>query len=374
MAHSTRREAYLRAILATVPDAMVVIDERGIIEEFSLAAERQFGYAAAETCGQNVKLLMPSPYCEEHDTYLQRYLATGERRIIGIGRVVVGLRKDGSTFPMELSVGEARAGGRRVFIGFIRDLTESQKARARLQELQHELLHASRLRSTGQMAAALAHEVNQPLTAAANYLRGAQRLLDVAQPDLVRVRDAMGLAAQQTLRAGEIIRRLRAFVARGEMQRRPESVSTLIEEASALALLGARERNVHVTLRLPADLPAVLVERVQVQQVLLNLMRNAVEAMDTAPRRDLTVEARVLPGEVRICVADTGPGLAPEVAVQLFQPFVTTKQDGMGIGLSICRTIVESHGGRIWAEPNPGGGTVFRFTLPQAPASEATEQ
>jgi two-component system sensor kinase FixL len=366
MSGRNEREIHLRAILEAVPDAMVVIDEAGIIEEFSPAAERQFGYAANEVRGRNVNLLMPSPYREEHDGYLRRYVATGERRIIGIGRVVVGQRKDGSTFPMELSVGEARADGRRWFIGFIRDLTEAQKTRARVQELQHELLHASRLRSTGQMAAALAHELNQPLTAAANYLRGAQRLLDGKPPDLGRIRDAMGLAVQQTLRAGEIIRRLRAFVTRGEMQRRPESVSKLVEEASALALLGAKERNVHVTLRLAADLPEVMVERVQVQQVMLNLMRNAVEAMETAERRDLTVEAQAEPEYVRISVADTGPGLGHDVAAQLFQPFVTTKVDGMGIGLSICRTIIESHGGRIWAEANPDGGTIFRFTLPLA--------
>lgn len=362
------REVHLRAILDAAPDAMIVIDERGIIEEFNPAAEHQFGYPAADVCGQNVRLLMPSPYREEHDGYLHRYLATGERRIIGIGRVVVGQRRDGSTFPMELSVGEARSGGRRVFIAFVRDLTESQKTRARVQELQQELLHASRLRSTGQMATALAHELNQPLTAVANYLRGTQRLLDTATPDLGRIRDAINLASQQTLRAGEIIRRLRAFVARGEVQRRPESVSKLIEEASALALLGVKERNVHVVLRFVADLPEVLVERVQIQQVLLNLMRNAVEAMEQEGRRELTVDAVAEPDEVRISVADTGSGLAPEVTAQLFQPFVTTKQEGMGIGLSICRTIVESHGGRIWVEPNPGGGSVFRFTLPPVPA------
>lgn len=366
MADAPDREVHLRAILEAAPDAMVVIDEAGIIEEFSPAAERQFGYRAAELRGRNVKLLMPSPYREEHDGYLRRYLTTGERRIIGIGRVVVGQRSDGSTFPMELSVGEARTGGRRRFIGFIRDLTESQTTRARMQELQHELLHAARLRSTGQLAGALAHELNQPLTAVSNYLRGAQRLLDAPAPDLVRVRDAMALAVQQTMRAGDIIRRLRAFVSRGEVHRRPEPVAKLVEEASALALLGARERNVRVTLRLAGDLPDVLVERVQVQQVLLNLMRNAVEAMETTERRDLAVEALAGPDDVRISIADTGAGLSPEIATQLFQPFVTTKADGMGIGLSICRTIVESHGGRIWAEPNPGGGTVFRFTLPLA--------
>ncbi len=363
---TTGEEAHLRSILETVPDAMIVIDEHGIIEAFSKAAERLFGYGVAEACGQNVRLLMPAPYRDQHDGYLQRYLATGERRIIGIGRVVVGLRKDGSTFPMELAVGEARLGARRVFTGFVRDLTEAQKTHARMQELQQGLLHASRLRATGQMAAALAHELNQPLTAVANYLRGAQRLMQAREPDLARVRDAVELAVQQTLRAGQIIRRLRGFVERGDVISRAEPVATLIEEASALALLGAKERSIRVIMSVAPDLPEVLVERVQIQQVLLNLIRNAIEAMEHEPRRTLTITARREGAQVEIGVADTGPGLAPDVASQLFQPFVTTKPDGMGIGLSICRTIIESHHGRLWAEDNPGGGTVFHFTLPIA--------
>ncbi len=370
MTLDAEREAHLRAVLAAAPDAVVVIDAEGSIEEFSPSAERQFGFTAAEVLGRNIMVLMPEPYRSEHDRYMHRYLATGERRIIGIGRVVVGRRKDGSTFPLELHVGEVRTRTRHFFIGFLRDLTEAQTTRARLQELQQELLLAARLRATGQMAAALAHELNQPLAAVANYLRGVQRLLEREQADMARVREAIGLAAQQTLRAGEIIRRLRGFVARGEMDRRPERVSMLIEEASALALVGARERNLHVTLNVPSDLPPVLVERVPVEQALLNLMRNAVEAMTGTDRRDLTISATAADGQVTICIADTGPGLAPQVAVQLFQPFVTTKSDGMGIGLSICRTIVEAHGGRIWAEANPGGGTVFCLTLPVAPATD----
>jgi two-component system, LuxR family, sensor kinase FixL len=361
---ASEREAHLRSILQTVLDAMVVINEQGVIAEFSPAAERLFGYTAAEACGQNVKMLMPEPYRGEHDGYLARYQTTGERRIIGIGRIVVGLRKDGSTFPMELAVGEAKLGSRRIFTGFVRDLTETQQNRARMQELQQELLHTSRLRTTGQMAAALAHELNQPLTAVANYLRATQRLLDNPAPDLARIGEAVELAARQTLRAGEIIRRLRSFVARGELQRRHEPVATLVEEASALALLGAKERNIHVTLRLAADLPEVPVERVQIQQVLLNLLRNAMEAMDDQPRRELIVQAVRTDDSVLISVSDTGAGVPPDIAANLFQPFMSSKPDGMGIGLSICRTIVESHGGRLWTEPNPGGGTLFLFTLP----------
>jgi two-component system, LuxR family, sensor kinase FixL len=356
--------ALLRSILETVPDAMIVIDHRGIIQSFSRAAERLFGYLPAEVCGHNVKLLMPSPYREHHDGYLTRYLTTGERRIIGIGRVVVGRRKDGSTFPMELSVGEVNQDGRKLFTGFVRDLTERQQTDRRLQELQDGLLHVSRLRSMGQMAAALAHELNQPLTATANYVRAALRLIDQAEPNLPRARQAMNLAAEQTLRSGEIIRRLRTFVARGEVARRPESVAKLIEEASALALVGAKDHGIKVLISIDPDLPNAVVDRVQIQQVLLNLIRNAMEAMEGCEVRELSVGSIVEDGAVLVSVADTGGGIAPEIEARLFQPFVTTKSAGMGIGLSVCRTIVEAHGGRIWVERNAAGGSAFRFTLP----------
>jgi two-component system sensor kinase FixL len=364
-AASERREAHLRSILDTVPDAMIVIDERGIVQSFSAAAERLFGYAAAEICGRNVSLLMPSPYREAHDAYIARYLATGERRIIGIGRVVVGQHKDGSTFPIELAVGEVQNGERRIFTGFVRDLTERQETQARLQELQAELLHASRLSAMGQMGTTLAHELNQPLTATINYLRAAQRLLGAAGPaDLARIRQAVDLAAEQTLRSGQIIGRLRDFVARGETEKRPESAAKLIEEASALALVGAKQHGVMVRLEIAPALPPVLADRVQIQQTLLNLIRNAIEAMHGCERRELTIAVAAREEMALFSVADTGPGLAPGIAGQPFRPFVTTKPHGMGIGLSICRTIAEAHGGRLWAEPNHGGGTTFRFTVP----------
>jgi two-component system sensor kinase FixL len=366
---TANESALLRSILETVPDAMVVIDHLGIIHSFSATAERLFGFSAAEICGQNVKMLMPSPYREQHDGYLKRYQATGERRIIGIGRVVVGLRKDGSTFPMELSVGEVNQNGRQLFTGFVRDLTERQQTDRRLQELQDGLLHVSRLRSMGQMAAALAHELNQPLTATANYVRAALRLLDQPEPNLARVRQAMEMAVQQTLRSGNIIRRLRAFVARGEVSRQPESVAKLIEEASALALVGAKEHGIKVLISVDPNLPSAVADRVQIQQVLLNLIRNAMEAMEGCNVRELSVDTHIDDGNVLISVADTGNGIPPEIEARLFQPFVTTKPEGMGIGLSVCRTIVEAHGGRLWVEPNEGGGSVFRFTLPTDKAS-----
>jgi two-component system sensor kinase FixL len=366
------RESRLRSILDTMPDGIVVIDERGAIQSFSPAAERLFGYSEAEIVGRNVSMLMPSPYREGHDGYLQRYRTTGERRIIGIGRVVVGLRKNGETFPMELEVGEFSAGGARFFTGFVRDLTEQQAANRRIEDLQAELLHASRLSVMGQMASAMAHELNQPLTAVINYLEAGRRLLQGEAPSLDRLGDLMGRAVAQAERAGEVIRHLRQFARKGETDRRAENLNTLVEEALALALLGTRQSGVRVTLDLDRSLAPIEVDAVQLQQVVLNLVRNAVEAMEEVDRRELQIATRSLGDAVEITVADTGPGIAAELAERLFQPFATTKKSGMGLGLSISREIVEAHEGELSAAPRPSGGTVFRVGWRQCRVTAAS--
>ncbi|MDO1558594.1 PAS domain S-box protein [Brevundimonas sp. 2R-24] len=370
------REAHLESILATVPDAMVVIDEDGLIRSFSQAAERLFGYPAAEVYGRNVSLLMPEPYRQQHDGYLERYRRTGERRIIGIGRVVTGERSDGSTFPMELAVGEVESPEGRLFTGFVRDLSERQQTEARLHEMQDELVHVSRLTALGEMASALAHELNQPLTAIGNYLNGLRRTMErdraltceKAAPILLK-------AADQAQRAGEIIRRLRNFVAKGEADKRLESLSKLVEEAVALAFVGGKELGVRLQVRLDPRRDRVLVDKVQIQQVLLNLIRNAMEAMAESDRRELQIYSQAAGrGWVRLVVADTGPGLAPDVLEQLFQPFLTTKAHGLGVGLSICRTIIEAHGGRIEARNAAGGGARFELTLPLLEKDEEEDE
>jgi two-component system, LuxR family, sensor kinase FixL len=358
-------EAQLRSIIETVPDALILIDERGLIQSFSPAAERLFGYRAAAVMGRNVSMLMPSPYREQHDGYLAHYHNTGERRIIGIGRVVVGRRADGSTFPMELQVGEVKLRERRFFTGFVRDITERQTHRERLQELQSELLRTSRLSAMGQMASALAHELNQPLTAVINYVQACRRLLGAKDAPPERLTDAMDKAVAQATRAGQIIHRMRQFIQTGETERQLESINKVVEEASALALVGARESGILVRMELSPDLPALLVDRIQIQQVVLNLVRNGMEALAATERRELTIRtAHTHDALVEVAVSDTGPGLSVEVASQLFQPFVTTKPKGMGLGLTISRSIIEAHGGRLHAVPNPDGGVTFRFELP----------
>ena len=361
-----RREAHLSSILDTVPDAMVVIDEAGLIHEFSQTAEKMFGWSAQEISGRNVSALMPDPYRTAHNGYLERYYRTGEKRIIGKGRIVVGQRKDGSTFPIELAVGEMQAEGQRYFTGFIRDLTERQLAEDRLQELQNELVHVSRLTALGEMASALAHEINQPLSAIANYLKGSRMLLAREDVPLDRISEAVDQASGQALRAGEIIRRLRDFVARGETERTIESLPKLVEEASALALVGAKEHGIRVLYEFDPEIDLVLVDKVQIQQVVLNLVRNAIDSLADAasPDRRLTIEIdRTGDDFAQVVVSDTGPGIDPEVAERLFQPFITTKRTGMGVGLSISRTIVEAHGGRIWACRSDSGGAAFGFTV-----------
>jgi two-component system sensor kinase FixL len=266
---------------------------------------------------------------------------------------------------MELAVGEMKSGDRRFFTGFIRDLTERQQTEARLQELQSELVHISRLTAMGEMASTLAHELNQPLSAISNYLTGSRRMLDGDTGEKSEtLRDALSKAADQAMRAGQIIRRLRDFVARGESERRVENIAKLIEESSALALVGVKDRGIRVRFNFDPGVGLVLADRVQIQQVLLNLIRNAMDEMETAATRNLTIAvAPADAGLVQVSVADSGGGIAPEIAEQLFQPFITTKRQGMGVGLSISRTIIEAHGGKIWVEPNPGGGTIFHFTL-----------
>ena len=365
----TDSAALFRMLLETAVDGILVIDERGNLLIYNDACETLFGYAPEEVAGQNIRMLMPEPYREEHDGYLKHYRETGEKKIIGIGREVTARRKDGSTFPIYLSVGEGHLDELRVFVGIVHDITARREAQRQLQESQSELVHMSRFNEMGQMTSSLAHELNQPLAAIMNYLSAAGRILGkLDAPEAARVRDLMQKASDQSARAGQIIRHLRDFVEKREHDRSDEDLNALVREAVEFALLGSEGVDVKVDIDLADGLPTVIADRIQIQQVVLNLARNAVEAMQGMPIRELKVTTSRHDGDfLRATIADTGPGLAPEVVEKLFQPFVTTKEKGMGIGLSICWSIVDAHGGELWAERNDAGGTSFHFRLPTKP-------
>lgn len=487
-------DSLFRTLVATAVDGIIVIDERGTVQVYSDACQRLFQYEREEVLGRNISMLMPSPHRERHDHYLRHFKETGEARIIGIGREVQGQRKDGSVFPMYLSVGEGSLHDRRVFVGIIHDLTAAHRDRAALNEqralmalivqsandaiysktldgtitswnksaenmfgysaeeivgvpasriypenrqseetemlakikageviehyetvrrrkdgtdidvsvtispirgangaiigasktvrditeqklaaqrfeaLNDELTHVARVSEMGQLSAAIAHELNQPLTAVLNYTNVAKRLIANLEPSsTANAYEAVSKAGEQAVRAGQIIRRLRDFVEKRESTRTIENINAITEDALALGLIGTKSANIKTHIDLAQRSPPILVDRVQIQQVLVNLLRNAAEAMANSPRRELKVSTVGIDGDgVEVVVADTGPGIPGDLAERIFKPFVTTKPGGMGIGLAISRTIIEAHGGRLSMAPNAGGGTVFQFTLPAA--------
>ncbi len=365
----------LHALIDTVPDAMIISDEDGAIQSFSKGAQSMFGYAEEEIIGENVSVLMPSPDRERHDGFMRNYRRTGTARIIGIGRVTTARHRDGSTFPIKLTIGALKSPARRGFVAFVRDLRETQATERELHTLQSELAHVSRISSMGSLATSLAHELNQPLTAVANYAHAASDLLDDPSPENLKlVREAMDECASEALRAGQIVHRLRDFIKYGETERQIASLARIIQEASALALINGDGAGVDFETELDPDADEVLVDPVQIQQVVLNLIRNALEAMVDSRHKQLRVlSKRSSRGFVQVTVADSGPGLDQNVADRLFHPFNSTKSDGLGLGLSICHTIIQSHDGKLWVDESELGGTAFHFKIPLAEAADGED-
>ncbi|KCZ63886.1 hypothetical protein L53_05160 [Hyphomonas sp. L-53-1-40] len=357
-------QSILRSILLSVPDAMIVIDDAGIIMAFSRAAEALFGYKSEDVVGTNIKCLMTQSDQAHHDQYIRNYLTTGERQIIGIGRIVEARLANGDSIPVELKIGEANIGDRKLFTGFIRDITEKQANVHRIGELQAELGNFSRLSAVGTMASAMAHELNQPLTAVANYLEAARDLLDEpSENDLAMVQEAVSAAAEQSIRAGQIVRRLRDYVSRGELDLRPAPLKGVIDDAAAIAKVGIEGPLARVILRMEDPDVIVMADRLQLRQVFANLIRNAIEALSGTETPQIWIYTQSSGEEVTIEVKDNGPGLSEELLHSPFDAFQTTKASGMGLGLSICQTIIEAHGSTIAVSSEPGAGASFTFTL-----------
>jgi len=359
--------ARLLTLIETAVDGVILINARGVVSVFNPACEKLFGYSADAVIGQNVKMLMPQPYRQEHDRYISNYLDTREPKIIGSGREVVGRRKDGSTFPMNLSVGEAKQEGESIFVGIIHDLTASKRTEAELQQAQSELVRVARVTTLGELTAAIAHEVNQPLTGLVSSGNACLRWLAGEPPNLEAARKSVERMVSAGRRAGEVITRIRALIAKSPPRQERLNINDAITEVVALIDREVQRNHVFLLVDLADDVPLILGDRIQLQQVVLNLMLNAIEAMSEVSdrRRDLSVSsAKDEQKGALVVVRDSGIGLDATPLDQLFEAFYTTKAHGMGIGLAVSRTIIETHGGRLWATPNQGHGAVFQFSLP----------
>lgn len=364
--------AQFEALLDAAVDAIVIIDTEGRVQTFNRAAEALFGYAEEEVTGQSVTMLMPAEYQHAHSDILQNYLASGERKVIGIGREVTARRKSGQVFPIDLAVGEANTGEARYFVGIIRDATSRKETEDRLRQTGERLAYLGRVSTLGEMAAGIAHEINQPLAAIGAYAQAGRRLLREVDDVPGDLDQALERIDQEAQRAGEVIHRLRALASQTKVYRRPVDCNAVLEEACELAVMDARTHGLELVKDFADDLPPVSADAIQIQQILLNLIRNAIDAMEVTKPVANRIIVRTLEegGMVRVSVTDYGCGISSEAAERLFDPFFTTKPSGLGVGLSICKSIMEAHGGSLDFEPNPKGGTVFHATLPVAEKTE----
>jgi len=362
-----RSSQELHALLDAAVDGIVVIDHAGLIESFNRAAERLFGYTTQEVLGRNISLLMPEEDARQHDGHLKRYLDTGVAHIIGKGRDVTAKRRDASTFPAHLAVGVVGGSRPQRFVGFIRDISQQKQTDDEARRLQDRMMHVSRLATVGEMASGIAHELNQPLAAIATYAHACDRLLGVPAPDIEEVQIALRQIAEQAVRAGDIIRRLRS-IARGEDSvRAPADINEVISELTGLIRSDAKAHGCQYRCELWAGLPGANVDRAQIQQVVLNLVRNSLEALAMGRIEMPEVVLRTRPTadtDIEISVCDNGPGVDGSVEARIFDPFCTTKPAGTGLGLPISRTIVQTHGGVLNFAPNVPRGACFTIKLP----------
>ncbi len=367
-------EARLATVLDNAQVGILIVDEGGRILAFNKSSERLFGYAAAEVLGRDARMLVPPEDAAGHQRCFAGCVRRGAGRLVGAGREVTGMHRDGTSIPFELSVGETMTPEGRQFIGFLRDLRPRRESEQRLTQLQADMLRMARVSAIDEMGAALAHELNQPLTALMLYLQAIERACNRGGPAAAlppAVADILEKAVRETERAGNIIQRMRHFVEKREPLRRLVDLTSLVEDAVELTLLGSRP-GTHVTRTLAPDLPGVLVDPVQFQQIVVNLLRNAVEAVKDVRRPDIRIATRLAHGAVALTVTDNGPGIRPEAVPNLFKAFSTGKGNGMGLGLAISKSIAQTHGGDLTVDPGGDGrGACFTLTVPLPAPSDA---
>ncbi|NNE57914.1 MAG: PAS domain S-box protein [Hellea sp.] len=354
-------------VLNTLVDGAIIIDAKANVAFFNNASSTIFGYLPEEILGQNVKMLMPEPFHSKHDSYIQNYQNTEVRKIIGIGREVAGLRKDGSTFPMDLAISETHVNEKLFYIGIIRDLTDRNAQKRKFDQLQEQHFHLSRVAAMNEMGTAIAHELNQPLAASVNYIETTRALLSHEINSTENLDEILIKATDQIKRASEIIARMRNFIERGEIEKTPIKLYDILDSSLRLASPAFKHLNVEIFIDIPKRPLLALGNDIQIQQVLVNLIRNAFEAMEDSEYRNLEIVIEPVKQKmIQILIKDSGKGLTSREMDNLFTPFSSSKSGGLGVGLSISRSIISNHGGQMWAEPNKNTGSIFGFTLPLA--------
>jgi two-component system sensor kinase FixL len=357
----------LDALLDAAVDGIVIIDQTGTVRRFNQAAEEMFGYAESEITGCNINRLMPEPHHSNHDNYLKRYSETGQASIIGAGREITGLKKNGETFPMFLSVGEIKRKGEERFVGIIRDLSEVQASREQVRQLEEQLLHADRLVILGELTAGIAHEINQPLTAIAAYADAGKKMINRSQAvpgaDINLVCERI---AEQSRRAASVVQKLRKLVRSGTVSKARHNINQIIRNTLLLFEYEIKKENIELVFYPQESLEELYVDEIHIQQIMVNLVKNGIDAISQSDARDGRIEIRVRKddSEVVVSVTDDGPGVPEKYRRQLFESFFTTKPKGVGLGLSICKTIAGAHGGNLKYSESGQGGSTFTLSLP----------
>lgn len=354
-------------LLDAAVDAIITIDARGLIESVNSATLRMFGYERSELLGKQLGCLIPEPHRTLHQQYIDRYLQTGEARIIGIGRELLAQRADGSVFPMSLAINEIVRGSEHYFAGIIRDLTEQKAALKTVSDQRARLAQVGRLNTMGEMTASIAHEMNQPLTAISMYAQTSLRLLDQPEPDLEKIRAALEKLNTQALRAGAVIERIQRFVSNEEGQRERVDLTQLVSELELLIAADARMHSISLEFEFASKLPQVECDPIQIQQVAINLIRNSIDAIEGCDAQHGNIIRVVIEQDdqhIVLSVNDCGGGISAAQQDKIFTAFHSTKKNGMGMGLSICRSIVEAHGGKLTFQNNDRNGCTFEMRLP----------